>query len=60
MQETLGTGGLPALRRLHALRAGLVAGLTVSTLPAVRSMELALMESRVMSACRSSSATMPL
>lgn len=36
------------------------AGLTVSTLPAVRSMELALMASSVMSACRSSSATTPL
>lgn len=46
--------------RPRALWAGLAAGLTVSTLPAVRSMELALMESRLMSACRSSSATMPL
>lgn len=41
-------------------RAGLVAGLTVSTLPAVSSMELALTASRVMSERMSSSPTMPL
>lgn len=41
-------------------RAGLVAVLTVSTLPVVSSMELARMASRLRSACVSSSPTMPL
>ena len=51
---SLEAGGLPVAWE------GLGAGLTVSTLPAVRSIELALMVSRVMSARISSSATMPL
>lgn len=51
---SLEAGGLPVPWE------GLGAGLTVSTLPAVRSIELALMVSRVMSARISSSATMPL
>lgn len=53
-------GGRLEAGELPGLWEGLGAGLTVSTLPAVRSIVLALMVSRVMSARISSSATMPL
>ena len=61
VEETfpMGGGSLEA-GELPALWEGLGACLTVSTLPAVRSIVLALMVSRVMSACISSSATMSL
>ena len=55
----MGGGSLEA-GELPTLWEGLGACLTVSTLPAVRLIVLALMVSRVMSACISSSATMSL
>ena len=53
-------GGCLEAGELPALWERLGAGLTMSTLPAVRLIVLALMVSRVMSACISSSATMSL